>query len=59
MTYRDWLEFECLIMDRIQEESIDTGRDLSNLADEFHQHIELAFLDWADDEGIEDYVPSY
>ena len=59
MTYQDWLGFECMIIDRIQEESIDNGRDLSDLADEFHQHVEIAFQDWADDEGIEDYEPSY
>ena len=59
MTYQDWLRFECSILSMIEDERIDTGRDLSNLADEFHQHIELAFQDWAEDEGIEDYVPSY
>lgn len=60
MMFNDWLQFEILIMDIAEREKIDNAKDLQELADEFHIHVEKALQDYADDYGFrDDYEPSY
>ena len=58
MDNREWLNFECSIMD--MAEGIDNPTELEELADNLHQHIENALIDYADDNGFgDDYSPCY
>ena len=54
-----WLEFELMIMDSLDEEQVKSVEELQELADDYHNHIERAFQDWASDNGLDDYSPMY
>lgn len=54
-----WIEFELIIMDWAEDEKLEDTRELELFADDLHQHIEIALSDYADDNDIEDYEPSY
>lgn len=51
----NWIEFECLIMDIAEAEGCDNSKSLTNLSQKLHDHLENALLDYATDNGIEDY----
>ena len=55
----NWLEFECMIMDLCDENNIKTTEGLQRLSEFFHEHIEIALMDYAYDNKIEDYEPNY
>ena len=60
MMYSEWLNFEIFVMDIAEREKIDNAKDLQELADELHTHIEVALQDHANDFGFgDDYYPSY
>lgn len=59
----DWLRFELLIMDIVEEyhrkKKITTAEEFAEFSDELHQHLELAVEDYCMDNKIDDYVPVY
>ena len=49
-----------MIMDKADEDKIDNAKDLQRLAEDFHNHIEIAMQDFADDNGFgDDYDPVF
>lgn len=56
MTY---LDLEIIIGDFLQESGITTAEKLEDISTELHDHIDTALCDYARDEGIEDFVPTY
>lgn len=62
MTYQEGLRLEIYVMDLCEKLKPKSCTDLENLADEIHQHVEIAIQDYVyDDENlnIDDYNPSY
>lgn len=60
ISYNNWLDFEIFIMDLAESYKIDNAKDLQNLADDLHTHVEIALEDYADDYDFrDDYEPSY
>jgi len=55
----NWLEFELMIMDMVEDLSTKDAEKIRDFADNLHQHMELAIEDWCYDNGIEDYNPVY
>lgn len=56
----DWMKFELYIMDFLTELDINSGSDLSDIAEQLHEHMETAIQDYANDEDIyDDYEPTY
>lgn len=53
----NWLEFECMIMDCAEEEKRNDKKSLEFFAEQLHHHIEIALMDYADDNDIDDYEP--
>ena len=60
MENRYWLQFECMVMDKADEDKINNAKDLQRLSEEYHNHIEMAMQDFAQDNGFgDDYDPLY
>lgn len=60
MDRRQLLEFELSICDFVDSIKPATVEELEKLADTLHQHVEIAIMDYADDEGWGDeYSPMY
>lgn len=59
MTGREELEFEFLVIDMCEREDIKSAEDLEKFSDNLHTIIETALSDYAMDNDIEDYEPSY
>lgn len=60
MKPNDWLRFEIMIMDIIEDEKINDADLLSDFSVELHEHVETALQDYAYDLGFgEDYTPSF
>ena len=60
MKPNDWLRFEIMIMDIIEDEKINDADSLSDFSVELHEHVETALQDYAYDLGFgEDYTPSF
>lgn len=55
----DWLDFECMIADWAENDERKDSKSLEFFADHLHQHIEIALMDYALDNDIDDYEPSY
>lgn len=55
----NWLEFELMIMDSIEESGLRDPEKIRDFSDDLHQHIEIAVQDYCYDLGIEDYEPIY
>ena len=60
MDRRKLLEFELSVCDFVDLIKPATVGELEKLADTLHQHMEIAFMDYADDKGWGDeYSPAY
>ena len=60
MDRRKLLEFELLVYDFVDLIKPATVGELEKLADILHQHMEIAFMDYADEEEWGDeYSPAY
>lgn len=60
MDNRYWLQFECMVMDKADEDKINNAKDLQRLSEEYHNHIEVAMQDFASDNGFgDDYDPLF
>lgn len=57
MTRSDMLSFEIYVMDLAKE--CKTKKDYERLAEELHESIEVAIQDVYNENGIDDYMPSY
>lgn len=58
----NWLQFELMIMDTLENEGFGEGSDpekVRDFSDELHQHLETAVCDYCLDYSIDDYVPVY
>ena len=54
-----WIEFELVAMDFAEACEVKSKDDLEWFSAMLHEHLETAMQDYAMDEGIEDYEPSY
>lgn len=59
MTGREELEFEILVGDMCERESIKSAEDLERFSDNLHIIIENALRDYTSYYDIEDYEPCY
>lgn len=60
LSRNDWLKFEVYIAEVLENLKVDSGSDLTDVAQELHYHIESAIQDYAYDENIiDDYEASY
>lgn len=60
MNRRQLLEFELSVANFVDSIEPTTVEELEKLADTLHQHVEIAIMDYADDEGWGDeYSPMY
>ena len=59
MNRNQWLEFELYVMDLAIEEKCETAKDYEDLAQDLHEHVEIAIQDLCWDNDIDDYDPSY
>ena len=60
MKPNEWLRFEIMIMDIVEELNINDADSLSDFSTDIHEHIEIALQDYADDMGFgEDYEPQF
>ena len=56
----EWLRFEIMIMDIVEELNINDADSLSDFSAELHEHIETALQNYADDMGFgEDYESQF
>lgn len=53
------LKIEIYIADLAEQMNIKTKEELEIFSERFHQIIENALIDYADDENIEDYEPQF
>jgi len=58
-TWENGIEFELVVMDLAEVLEVKTKDDLEWLAATLHEHLETAMMDYAEDEGIEDYEPQF
>lgn len=60
LSNNDWLRLEVYIAEVLENLGVDNGGDLTDVAQELHEHLESAIQDYAYDEHIiDDYDPSY
>ena len=55
----NWIAFEIMIGDICEEENIKTAKELEELSEQLHQHLENSILDYTLDYNIEGYEPNY
>ncbi len=58
-SWENGIEFELVVMDLAEALEVKTKDDLEWLAATLHEHLETAMMDYAGDEGIEDYEPQF
>ena len=58
-TYAQQMEFDCMILDLAESLDIHTKDDLEWFITTLHERIEIAAIDYAADDKIDDYEPQY